>query len=76
MSHFWRSFPGSALRLGTPRSPCAAAAKAADTALTLLGAIGYTWEHELQLSDKRAKLDRAVRRPERAERAPRHGAVL
>lgn len=35
----------------------AGAARAADTALTLHGAIGYTWEHDLQLSYKRAKLD-------------------
>lgn len=35
----------------------AEAARAADAALTLHGAIGYTWEHDLQLSYKRAKLD-------------------
>lgn len=35
----------------------AAAAEVADTALTLHGAIGYTWEHELQVLYKRAKLD-------------------
>ncbi|WP_433503073.1 acyl-CoA dehydrogenase family protein [Pseudonocardia halophobica] len=35
----------------------AAAAAAADTALTLHGAIGYTWEHDLQIFYKRAKLD-------------------
>jgi alkylation response protein AidB-like acyl-CoA dehydrogenase len=35
----------------------ARAARAADDALTLHGAIGYTWEHDLQLSYKRAKLD-------------------
>lgn len=34
-----------------------AASAAADTALTLHGAIGYTWEHELQVCYKRAKLD-------------------
>lgn len=33
---------------------------AADTALTLHGAIGYTWEHDLQLYYKRAKLDRVL----------------
>jgi alkylation response protein AidB-like acyl-CoA dehydrogenase len=38
----------------------AAAAAAADTALTLHGAIGYTWEHDLQLYYKRAKLDRPL----------------
>lgn len=35
----------------------AAAARAADTALTMHGAIGYTWEHNLHLSYKRARLD-------------------
>jgi alkylation response protein AidB-like acyl-CoA dehydrogenase len=38
----------------------AEAARAADTALTLHGAIGYTWEHDLQLFYKRAKLDAAL----------------
>jgi alkylation response protein AidB-like acyl-CoA dehydrogenase len=36
------------------------AAGLADTALTLHGAIGYTWEHDLQLFYKRAKLDRVL----------------
>lgn len=36
---------------------CAAASTSADTALTLHGAIGYTWEHDLQIFYKRAKLD-------------------
>jgi alkylation response protein AidB-like acyl-CoA dehydrogenase len=35
----------------------AEAAKAADAALTMHGAIGYTWEHDLHLFYKRAKLD-------------------
>lgn len=35
----------------------AATARAADAALTMHGAIGYTWEHDLHLSYKRAKLD-------------------
>ncbi|KRF21109.1 hypothetical protein ASG90_01490 [Nocardioides sp. Soil797] len=35
----------------------AAAARSADTALTMHGAIGYTWEHDLHLSYKRARLD-------------------
>lgn len=34
-----------------------AAARAADRALMLHGAIGYTWEHDLQLFYKRAKLN-------------------
>jgi len=37
-----------------------AAAALADSALTLHGAIGYTWEHDLQLFYKRAKLDRVL----------------
>jgi alkylation response protein AidB-like acyl-CoA dehydrogenase len=32
-------------------------ARAADVALTMHGAIGYTWEHDLHLFYKRAKLD-------------------
>ena len=35
----------------------AAAARASDVALTMHGAIGYTWEHDLHLFYKRAKLD-------------------
>lgn len=31
--------------------------RTADTALTMHGAIGYTWEHDLQLFYKRARLD-------------------
>ena len=38
----------------------AEAAKAADSALTIHGAIGYTWEHDLQLFYKRAKLNEAL----------------
>ena len=38
----------------------AGAAEAADTALTLHGAIGYTWEYDLQLYYKRAMLDRVL----------------
>ena len=39
------------------------AAKAADTALFLHGAIAYTWEHDLQLWFKRAKLNRELLGP-------------
>jgi alkylation response protein AidB-like acyl-CoA dehydrogenase len=35
-------------------------AEIADGALTLHGAVGYTWEHDLQLFYKRAKLDRVL----------------
>ena len=37
-----------------------AAAETAEASLTLHGAIGYTWEHDLQLFYKRAKLDVAL----------------
>jgi alkylation response protein AidB-like acyl-CoA dehydrogenase len=36
------------------------AAELADSALTLHGAVGYTWEHDLQLFYKRAKLNRVL----------------
>lgn len=35
-------------------------AELADTALTLHGAVGYTWEHDLHLFYKRAKLNRVL----------------
>jgi alkylation response protein AidB-like acyl-CoA dehydrogenase len=35
----------------------AEAVRAADSALTMHGAIGYTWEHDLHLYAKRARLD-------------------
>ena len=38
----------------------AAGSRVADSALTLHGAIGYTWEHDLQLFYKRAKLDESL----------------
>jgi alkylation response protein AidB-like acyl-CoA dehydrogenase len=36
---------------------CASAEQVADSALTVHGAIGFTWEHDLQLCYKRAKLN-------------------
>jgi alkylation response protein AidB-like acyl-CoA dehydrogenase len=36
------------------------AAELADSALTLHGAVGYTWEHDLHLFYKRAKLNRVL----------------
>ncbi|MCX4096711.1 acyl-CoA dehydrogenase family protein [Nocardia sp. alder85J] len=42
-----------------------AVADLAESALTVHGAIGYTWEHDLQLFYKRAKLDRALFGPPR-----------
>jgi alkylation response protein AidB-like acyl-CoA dehydrogenase len=38
----------------------AAGVRAADSALTLFGAIGYTWEHDLHHSYKRAKLNQTL----------------
>ncbi|TDO46855.1 alkylation response protein AidB-like acyl-CoA dehydrogenase [Kribbella sp. VKM Ac-2527] len=38
----------------------AAGSRVADSALTLHGAIGYTWEHDLQLFYKRAKLNESL----------------
>lgn len=40
-----------------------AAVESAESALTLHGAIGYTWEHDLQLFYKRAKLDLVLAGP-------------
>ncbi len=60
-------YAAASVDAGLPEAPLhAAAAKAqvtsaavesAESALTLHGAIGYTWEHDLQLFYKRAKLD-------------------
>jgi alkylation response protein AidB-like acyl-CoA dehydrogenase len=50
--------PQSALHAAAAKAQVTAAgARAADSALTLHGAIGYTWEHDLHLFYKRAKLD-------------------
>jgi alkylation response protein AidB-like acyl-CoA dehydrogenase len=66
-------FAAASAQAGDPQSLLhAAAAKAqvtadgaaaADSALTLHGAIGYTWEHDLQLYYKRAKLDEQLYGP-------------
>lgn len=63
-------YAAAALDGGRPdATTTAAAAKAqvtggavgvADSALTVHGAIGYTWEHDLHLFYKRAKLDRTL----------------
>jgi alkylation response protein AidB-like acyl-CoA dehydrogenase len=50
--------PESSLHAAVAKAQVTAAAEqAADSALTLHGAIGYTWEHDLQLFYKRAKLN-------------------
>jgi alkylation response protein AidB-like acyl-CoA dehydrogenase len=50
--------PESALHAAAVKAQVTSAgAVAADTALTMHGAIGYTWEHDLHLFYKRARLD-------------------
>jgi len=50
--------PLSALHAAAAKAQVTAAGtRTADAALTLHGAIGYTWEHDLHLFYKRAKLD-------------------
>jgi len=63
-------FAAASVETEQPQSPMHAAAakaqvtaegsRAADTALTMHGAIGYTWEHDLQLFYKRARLDESL----------------
>jgi alkylation response protein AidB-like acyl-CoA dehydrogenase len=60
-------FAAASVDAGAPQSAMHAAAakaqvtaegsRAADSALTMHGAIGYTWEHDLQLFYKRVRLD-------------------
>ncbi len=51
----------AALHAATAKAQVTAAGEqAADSALTMHGAIGYTWEHELQLAYKRAKLNKRL----------------
>jgi alkylation response protein AidB-like acyl-CoA dehydrogenase len=51
--------PDSALHAATAKAQVTAvASRSADSALTMHGAIGYTWEYDLQLFYKRAMLDR------------------
>jgi alkylation response protein AidB-like acyl-CoA dehydrogenase len=64
------AFAAASVDAGDPQSLLHAAAikaqvtehgaRAADAALTIHGAIGYTWEYDLQLFFKRARLDRQL----------------
>jgi alkylation response protein AidB-like acyl-CoA dehydrogenase len=50
--------PDAALHAAAAKAQvCASAERVADDALTVHGAIGFTWEHDLQLGYKRAKLN-------------------
>jgi alkylation response protein AidB-like acyl-CoA dehydrogenase len=50
--------PEAALHASVAKAYCAeAAARVADSALSLHGAVGYTWEHDLHFFYKRAHLD-------------------
>ncbi len=50
--------PNAALHAAAAKAQvCASAEQVADSALTVHGAIGFTWEHDLQLGYKRAKLN-------------------
>jgi alkylation response protein AidB-like acyl-CoA dehydrogenase len=63
-------FAAASMDAGDPAAPLHAAAvkaqvtaegaRAAESALTMHGAIGYTWEYDLQLFFKRARLDREL----------------
>lgn len=63
-------YAAASVEAGTPQAELHAAAakaqvtaegpRAADSALTIHGAIGYTWEHDLQLFYKRAKLNETL----------------
>ena len=59
--------PDSALHAAAAKAQVSRhCAELADSALTVHGAIGYTWEYDLQLFYKRAKLDRILFGPPEA----------
>jgi alkylation response protein AidB-like acyl-CoA dehydrogenase len=56
-----QGLPEAHLHAATAKAQVTAgAAESAESALTMHGAIGYTWEHDLQLFYKRTKLDVAL----------------